>query len=191
MNNLIKAENQISENILERCKNGDASAFREIVKKYQKYTYNLAFKILLNGDDAKDIVQESFIRVWRNIYLFNDQIKFTTWLYKITVNLCYDKIKSARRREKVITNHIDLEELQKRTERNCELKIINEQLAAIIGELSNELPEKQRMVFILRDLQELSIEEVSVILNISVGSVKTNLVYARRNIKEKLIKYLK
>ena len=191
MNNLIKAENQISENILGRCKNGDASAFREIVKKYQKYTYNLAFKILLNGDDAKDIVQESFIRVWRNIYLFNNQIKFTTWLYKITVNLCYDKIKSARRREKVITNHIDLEELQKRTERNCELKIINEQLAAIIGELSNELPEKQRMVFILRDLQELSVEEVSVILNISVGSVKTNLVYARRNIKEKLIKYLK
>lgn len=191
INNLQKAEEQIPGNILQRCKNGDASAFREIVKKYQRYAYKVAFKILLDGDDANDIVQESFIRVWKNLYFFNNHVRFTTWLYKIVVNLCYDKIKSIKRREKVEMNKCDLEELLVTSEESCEKAADNNQLARIIEDLSEGLPEKQRMVFILRDLQELSIEEVSAILGTSVGSVKTNLVYARRSIKEKLIKFLK
>jgi RNA polymerase sigma-70 factor (ECF subfamily) len=191
MKELIKVEEQIPDEILQRCKNGDSSAFREVVKKYQKYTFILAFKILLNEDDAKDIVQESFIRIWKYFSLFNNQIKFTTWLYKIVINLCYDKMKSIKRREKIMTNKFDLDELLVSSDENPEIEFGNMQLAGIIENLSKDLSYKQRMVFVLRDLQDFSIAEVSALLNISLSSVKTNLVYARRNIKKRLEKYLK
>ncbi|MCX6152502.1 MAG: RNA polymerase sigma factor [Ignavibacteriales bacterium] len=190
MKELFKAEEQISEEILHRCKSGDTMAFREIVKKYQKYAFILTFKILLNEDDAKDVVQETFIRIWKHISVYNSQIKFTTWIYKIVTNLCYDKLRSDKRKEKIMDNKLEVENLLVAVKDSNELIMENKQLAGIIENLAEELSQKQRMVFILRDLQDLSIKEVSSILDMPKSSVKTNLIFARKNIKEKLEKYL-
>jgi len=191
MKELRRANEQISDNILQRCKSGDTSAFKEIIRKYQKYAYVLAFKNLTNEEEAKDVVQETFIRVWKHIKLFNNQVKFTTWLYKIVINLCYDRLKTIRRREKVITNKIDNQEILFNQENNPEEIMSNQQLSEMIQGLAENLSYKQRIVFILRDLQELSIKEIAEVLNMSANSVKTNLVYARKNIRQKLEKHIK
>ena len=84
-----------------RCKSGDMSAFQSLVEEYQIYAYKLAFRLLCSEDEAKDVVQESFIRVWRHIQKYDLRSKFTTWLYKIVTNLCYDHLKARNRRTRI------------------------------------------------------------------------------------------
>ena len=75
-----------------------------MVEQFQSYAYSLAFRLVLNEDNAKDIVQESFIRIWRHISNYDSNILFTTWLYKIVTNLCYDNLKSSKRRNNAKLN---------------------------------------------------------------------------------------
>lgn len=175
------------QNLIEPAAAGDIHSFRLLVNELSGYVYRLAFKILYNKDDAKDIVQESFINVWKHLNTYKPEIKFTTWLYKIAVNLCYDKIKKERRKNKLFQNYEnDLTDLAFTQLPNMEDAVSNKDLAEMIEKLSNKLSTKQRMVFVLRDLQNLSIEETSQILNMSAGSVKTNLFHARKFIAGKL-----
>ena len=170
-------------------------AFRQLVDCNYSYAFSIAIKILCSEDDAKDAVQECFIKVWKNIYLYNGEAKFTTWMFRILSNICFDKLKANKRRNKVLKN--DLEKLGKGIHdnySNIETALMNKELADKIESISRQLKPKQRIVFVLRDLQELSISEVSNILGMSESSVKANLVYARRNIRgmlEKVYKYEK
>jgi RNA polymerase sigma-70 factor (ECF subfamily) len=121
--------------------------------------------------------------------LFNFKNKFTTWLYKITINICYDKLREKRSRNRLFVNYDDSEsESIFHCENDISLQIENKELAKKIEYVSNILPAKQRIVFSLRDLQGFSINEVVEITGMSDTSVKTNLVFARRAVKEKLIK---
>lgn len=178
--------------LLAKAKQGDINSFRLIIRSYQRYGFAVAFKILCNEDDAKDVVQESFIRIWKNISSFNYQNKFSTWMYKIVVNLCYDKLKEIKRSNRRIEKY-DNNEIERLfiNEHNLEQEISNKELAAKIKLISNDLPAKQRTIFVLRDLEGLSIAEVTQITEMSEAAVKTNLVYARRSIREKLIKWMK
>jgi RNA polymerase sigma-70 factor (ECF subfamily) len=142
---------------------------------------------LCDEEEAKDVVQESFIRVWKHISNFSLKSKFTTWLYKIVVNLCYDKMKSQKRKKAVLIRNFDKEMLDLAPyPENIEEELINKELAGLIRNIADELSTKQRIVFILRDLQDLKISEVSQILNMPESSVKTNLYHARLNIRKKL-----
>ena len=176
-----------SEDSIEGSLNGDTSSFKMLVDQYSDYAYRIAFKTLLDKDDAKDVVQESFIRVWKHLGKYRREIKFTTWLYKIVVNICYDKLKSNKRRKAVMDN-INTDNLENinAVSENPEKRMSDNDFAGIISKLAEKLSIKQRMVFVLRDLQNLSIEEVSGILGMSSGSVKTNLFLARKNIAKKL-----
>ena len=176
-----------SEDLIEGSLNGDTSSFKMLVDQYSDYAYRIAFKTLLDKDDAKDVVQESFIRVWKHLGKYRREIKFTTWLYKIVVNICYDKLKSNKRRKAVMDN-INTDNLENinAVSENPEKRMSDNDFAGIISKLAEKLSIKQRMVFVLRDLQNLSIEEVSGILGMSSGSVKTNLFLARKNIAKKL-----
>ena len=79
--------------IISLCIKGNKEAFRRLVEKYQPYAYALSLRLLCHEEDAKDVVQECFIRVWHHLHKFNRKNKFTTWLYTIVSNLCYDRIK--------------------------------------------------------------------------------------------------
>ena len=89
--------------LIKKAQQGDTLAFKEIVTCYQSYAYALAFRFLYDEDDADDIVQESFIRIWEHVRDFDQRTKFTTWMYKIVVNLCLYKIKVNKRRMNVFT----------------------------------------------------------------------------------------
>lgn len=184
-------ENQILQEIIERCTNGDLSAFRAVVEEFQGYAFAIAFRTVGDEEDAKDIVQESFIRVWNNLNRYDPKIKFTTWLYTIVINLCYDKLRSKKRKQAVLVYEKDISMVAGiEINENPEKLFTNNELASIIEKLTEELPPKQKMIFILRDLQGLHIQEVCEILHLSKSSVKTNLVYARKYLRQKLEPFL-
>jgi RNA polymerase sigma-70 factor (ECF subfamily) len=187
MRNIVNDQNDKVQDMIWRSREGDLSAFQQLVEHYQHYAYILAFRLLGNDEDAKDAVQEAFIRVWKHIKNFNLSSKFTTWFYRIVTNLCLDRIKAQKRKNRFFSQGIGQDQLlvptnKKNPEENC----INKDLAGTIIRLSEALTPKQHIVFVLRDLQDLDMKEVARISGMSVNSVKSNLFYARRNIRERL-----
>jgi RNA polymerase sigma-70 factor (ECF subfamily) len=172
--------------ILKRCQAGDTNAFRHLVEYYQSFAYALAYRMLFCREEAEDVVQESFVRVWRHMKTFNHRQKFTTWFYKIVTNLCYDKMKANRRRKNVIIPQSGEQALSPASHEDLEEDVVNKDLVARIEKFIDELSTRQKSVFVLRDLQNLEVREVARILGISESSVKTNLFYARQNIRNKL-----
>jgi RNA polymerase sigma-70 factor (ECF subfamily) len=176
--------------LMEEAQHGDTLAFKKIIESHQGYAYAIAFRFLYDDDDADDVVQECFIRIWEHLQDFDPQTKFTTWMYKIVVNLCLDRIKVNKRRSNVFSRlytrasketHIDMFDLEQ--------ELSNKDIAAAIKSLADGLSEKQRMIFLLRDFQDLSLKEVADITGLSESAIKTNLFYARQHIRKLLVQY--
>jgi RNA polymerase sigma-70 factor (ECF subfamily) len=176
--------------IFQRIQTGDMSAFEELVHQYQSRAYGLAVRLLCNESEAEDAVQETFVRIWQHIGRYDSSLQFSTWLYRIVTNLCLDKLRSRKRRSwtSFTKGDEDSEVMDVPSKVNLEERISAEDLITIVRSLSGALPDTQRLVFVLRDLQDLSIEEVCGVTGLSEGSVKTNLHYARRKIRERLVK---
>ena len=175
------------EKLIEDAQTGDRTAFEKIVTYHQSYAYAIAFRFLCDEDDAEDVVQESFIRIWNHLQYFDSKKKFTTWMYKIVVNLCYDKTKANKRRMNVFARWDDNFSKDDCNENSdIERNLTNKETAALIKHIADGLSEKQRMIFLLRDLQDLTIEEVADITGMSESAIKTNLFFARKNIRKKL-----
>jgi RNA polymerase sigma-70 factor, ECF subfamily len=169
--------------LIGRCLRNEGGAYRQLVDEHQKYVFSLAFRMLRDDEDARDVVQETFIRVWKNLHTFDIQAKFTTWLYTITVNLAYDLLKSNTRKRRWVRTSGSDESQNSAGATEDEMNIVNRDLAAKIRELAESLPPKQQLVFTLRDLQDLTVDEVAQVLSMSTGTVKTNLCYARKFIR--------
>ncbi len=169
-------------------KRGNAKSFEAIVSYYQSYAYAIAFRFLYCEEDAEEIVQESFIRVWHNIATFDESCKFTTWLYRIVVNLCYDRAKSEKKRNKLfMRTHLASPELAQRGESSLEKELADKEMIELIITTADGLSDKQRMIFLLRDIENLSVREVSEITRMSESSIKTNLCYARKTIRKRIM----
>ena len=172
--------------IINKAGNGDTNAFREIVDEYQAFAYAVSYRFLGNAEDAEDVVQEVFIRLWKNLKNYKPEVKLTTWLYRIIANLCLDFLKSVYGRQR--KNKVDVESILQCTVGSDESMLAKE-FNELIQEAAAALTSKQKAVFILRDLEDLSVEEVCGILSMSAGNVKSNLYYARQQMSEKLKKY--
>lgn len=174
--------------LIEKSRQGDVRAFEIIVRTYHKYGLAVSFRIMCNEDDAKDIVQEAFIRIWKNLGNYDSRSKFTTWMYKIIVNLCYDKLKSEKRSKRIFEKMSEeISELKSISSTDLEKEFSSRETADLIEYFSRELSEKQRIIFVLRDIEEFSINEAAEITGMSEASVKTNLFFARQNIRKKII----
>jgi RNA polymerase sigma-70 factor (ECF subfamily) len=162
-------------------------AFMKLVRENQSFAYSLAFRFLGNAADAEDAVQESFLRVWKHLSEYDPQRKFTTWLYRIVANVCFDALKSGKRKGRtgqVPLNHARIEISDPGDDPARELD--KKEAVRMVHEFARELPGKQRMVFVLRDLENLSIEETAAALRMTEGSVKNNLVHARKFLRAKM-----
>jgi len=173
--------------LVARCVAGDRTAFRQLVETYQPYAYALAFRLLRDPDRAADVVQESFIRVWGNVESYRPEGRFTTWLYRIVVNQGYDAMRRERRHGRLFERegwgeHAVAASGSADPERRLEAA----DLAERVLQIAALLPPKQRMVFTLRDVQDMTLEEIAEAAGMSIGTVKTNLSYARKRIREAL-----
>lgn len=172
--------------IIKQVKIGDHTAFKILVEKHQLYAYKLAFRILYDDEEAKDVVQDSFLKIWKNIHSFNSKQKFTTWMYKIVTNTAIDRYRAIKKTSKV--NNTSVNEVMSNLQgKNTLLDFENKQLGELIKTMADKLPEKQRIVFVLRDLQGMDSQEVQEILDITAITVKSNLYHARKIIKQKLV----
>jgi len=179
----------ITNELIQACKNGRSDSFAELIKECRPYAFSVAFRLLCDEDDAKDAAQEAFIKLWKAIDKYDGRAKFTTWFYTIVSKVCLDKLRSRKR----CAGFVSLNDVQDVAnliaDDGCfDAGMSNRELAAIIASLTNGLPETQRLVFVLRDLEDLSVDEVCEVTGLSRGSVKTNLHYARRTIRDILIK---
>lgn len=172
--------------IIEKCKGGDKQAFKHIVLDFSDYIFALAFRILCNEEDARDIVQETFIRVWENMDRYKPEIKITTWMYKITINLCLDKLR-IRKRKPSVYNLEHKELLDSFFDEDLVDKLDNEQIASIIQQLAENLSPKQKLVFVLKDIEGMETDEIEKVTGMDKVQIKSNLYYARQQIKNSLI----
>lgn len=178
--------------LLEKAKAGDIAAFEELIEGYQKRIYNLAYRILGNYEDAGDMAQEALIRIFRSIANFKEQSSFSTWVYRITTNVCLDEIRK-RKNKKVIS----LDEEIRMEDGEMKRQIMSddlqpdaaaelEELRTFVSDAINSLPEDQRLVITLRDIQGLSYEEISSVLDCPSGTVKSRINRARQALKKVL-----
>jgi len=177
--------------LVERSKNGDKSAFEYLVRKYSKYVYTTAFFMLRDSQEAEDISQEVFVKVFLSIGGFRGLSSFKTWLRKLTVNTCIDKIRiKSKTADKKVSldsmiedgNDILLYEFNQNVEKFFQDKETVKEILKIIVNLD----ESYRIPLILRDLQDYSYVEISEILNKPVGTIKTNIHRARKIIRDTL-----
>jgi RNA polymerase sigma-70 factor, ECF subfamily len=170
--------------LVTQSQNGNLPAFRLLMDSQKQYAYAVAFRLLHDEENASDVVQEAFIRVWNNLGRYRKEIKFTTWLYKIVVNLCYDKIKMESRRKNIFRTAGEFSHCEDVADnRDLHSELEQRDLSACVLSESKKLPPKEYLVFHLRDIHDFSIEEIAEIAGMSVGSVKTNLCYARRRVR--------
>lgn len=172
--------------IIHECKAGSKQSFKLLMLSLSDYVFTHAFRILNHEEDAKDIVQETFIRVWKHIENYNEEIKITTWIYKIATNLCLDKLRANRRKSEISIN--DSEKLLNACmAENLNEQINNKELADIILQLSENLTPKQKIVFVLKDIEGLETDEIQEISGMDKAQIKSNLHLARQQIRKKLI----
>ncbi|MCK5704484.1 MAG: RNA polymerase sigma factor, partial [Cyclobacteriaceae bacterium] len=130
--------------------------------------------------------QESFIKVWKKINTSKSHYKFTTWLYKIVINTCLDRLRKKARHNAIFAPMNDQDDLYNAMLVSPKIEFEENQLVEFIRVIASKLSGKQHSVFVLHDLEELSQEEISKILNMSRGSVKSNLYHARKAIRKVL-----
>jgi RNA polymerase sigma-70 factor, ECF subfamily len=174
--------------IIEKAAAGDMRAFRSLVEKHQSFVLRLAYRFVRNTGDAEDITQDAFIRLWKNLPKYRPEIKLTTWMYTIVTNLCLDYLRSPRFKNSRSTSTVEVEMKIASTSKSDQA-LVHEELRNVILKLTEELTPKQKAAFVLRDLEELDVEEVCTILNESATKVKSNLYHARQRMSELIQKY--
>lgn len=179
-----KKMQQTGLDILIRCQRGDKVAFRSVVEAHQRMVFSLSLKMVCDEEEAKDIVQETFIRVWQSIGEYDSQRPFTTWLYTIATRLCLDHLKGMKR----IVPLPDDESVLRQFAANADSqrKLENSEWVAIVRRLTDGLSEKQRLVFTLCQLEGLLSQEVTQITGLDAKQVKSNLYVARQTIRKQL-----
>lgn len=176
---------QIDNSIITRSQAGDKDAFRSLVETCQVMVFSVALKMLADEEEAKDVVQETFLRVWLNISKYDSRRSFTTWLYAIASRLCLDHLKS---RTHVIAMPEDESVLRRYASADGQRELENREWVAIVRLLAEGLSPKQRLVFTLSQLEGLSSQEVEEATGMTSKQVKNNLYVARQNIRERLKK---
>lgn len=182
---------QIIDRKIKQVKKGDQAAYSDVVQFYQERIYQHCYRMLGNKHEAEDLAQEAFIRAYVNIDSFDERRKFSTWLYRIATNLTIDRIRKRKPdyyldaeikgtegltmySQLSSTNPLPLEEVE------------NLELNHYIHQQISELPPKYRSIIILRYLEEFSLQEISDILDIPIGTVKTRIHRGREALRKKL-----
>jgi len=177
---------------------GNTSAFEQILKKYKGLVINIAYRFIQNRAEAEDIAQEVFLRVYGSAKRYNPKAKFTTWIYKITTNICLNRFRSKKYLQTVsldkpifsIENEI-IRENHDPAYVHPSLNLEKKELNQLVKEAISSLPINQKMVVILQKYEGLSYREISEIMGCSTSAVDSLLQRAKQNLKRKLAPYLK
>nr|WP_297176368.1 sigma-70 family RNA polymerase sigma factor [uncultured Agathobaculum sp.] len=176
--------------ILTRARRGDVAAFEDLVRLYEKRVYAVALRSSGNPEDAADIVQEVFLRAWRSIESFRGDSGFSTWLFRITMNLCVDhaRHRHAQPQTQPIVTDDETERPIPDTTPTPEEHLDNRELGRELAAALAEVSEEHRRIVLLRDVSGMSYTEIAEVLEISEGTVKSRLSRARIALRKVLLR---
>lgn len=194
---MTTTEPQSDEQLVELARNGDETAFPELVKRYSRRILRVARNITNNDEDAEDVLQESFLKAFTHLDGFQGNSKFYTWLVRIAMNEALMKLRK-RRTGKVVSLDEELSTGEDTVVREVavwdgtpEDRYSQEEMREILDRTIASLPEGFRTVFVLRDVEELSTEETADLMGLSIPAVKSRLLRARLQLREKLTRLFK
>jgi RNA polymerase sigma-70 factor (ECF subfamily) len=176
-------ENDLHEIIL-AAKRGDQTAFRQLVTAYKGIVYRHAFALLNDRMEAEDVAQEAFVKVYYSLSKLENEYAFASWLTRVVTNLCYDKNKKLNKKKIVLSDELSENMVAQRGPTPIDSSITKMSL----NDAMEKIPSDQRIVIILRELQGYSYAEISDILHIPLGTVKSRINAARENLKKELQK---
>ena len=178
--------------LIHKAQKGDESAFNELVCRYDRSVLSLALKYVNDRDDAKDIYQEVFLRVFRGLKNFKFKSEFSTWLYRITINVCLTFIKSGKRQTMIrIDNDMQNDEVDNivgsdDVENSPEEALSRNEFTGNVKEALEKLSPKQKMIFILKHFEGYKIKEIALMINCGEGTVKKYLFEANHKLRTQL-----
>ena len=192
-----KEEKKLEEALVRQFQGGDLEAYDKIAEIYQKKIYSLSFNLTRNQMDAQDVTQEVLLTLFRKIHTFQGKSAFSSWVYRITLNASYMKLRSKKKEPNVSIDELmpsfngagfQQEKIQDWSE-NTESLLFTNETSDVINKAIDLLPEKEKVVFLLRDVEGLSTEKAGEILDLTVPAVKSRLHRARLFLRKKLSSY--
>jgi RNA polymerase sigma-70 factor, ECF subfamily len=172
-----------------RAQKGDQAALAELITRYERKTYNLAYRLMGNHADASDAAQEALVRVYTRLHNFRGDSAFSTWLFRVVTNTCLDELRRrGRLRHASLDNPLPAEEgaLPRQTTDEGDgptERAERREVQAAVRRAINRLPDEYRAVVVMRDLHDLSYHEIAAVLGTSLGTIKSRLHRARQALR--------
>ncbi|CAM5779085.1 RNA polymerase sigma factor SigW [Brevibacillus borstelensis] len=181
----------VEKRLTQRAKRGDREAFAELIEIYKDKIFQLAYRMVGNRQDAEDIAQETFLRVYANLHTYDESYKFSTWIYRIATNLCIDRGRKKRPdfsldEEVEPGQGMDWYSRLSSNEKNPADLLVTQELQETVQDALSHLAPKYRSIMILRYIEDLSLQEISDIVKLPVTTIKTRIHRGREALRSKL-----
>jgi len=185
---------EMEQELVRKARDGDRTAFQDIVDKHKKMVYFLAWDFMGNHQDAEDVTQDVFIKVYLRFHKFNADAKFSSWLYRITVNASIDTLRKKNRKKEDLFEHFNSigdtsQPWDGEEKNNPDSQSEHRAVCSQIEQALNQLSHRERAVFVMRHYNDFPLKEIAEILRISSGSVKSYLFRAVQKIQKELANY--
>jgi RNA polymerase sigma-70 factor (ECF subfamily) len=186
------------EELVARARAKDFAAFEQLLDRYEDKIFRLAYRFVRNETEAKEILQDTFLSIWRKLDTFKGDAQFSSWLYRVAANAALMRLRAQKRHPEVSTEELPIDFLDnyghlpaggENWAKRPDDELQSEELRRHIQAAVDELPEIYRTVFLIRDVEGLSTEETADVLQISIPTVKTRLHRARLALRETITKY--
>lgn len=170
--------------LVEAIRRGDSDRYAELVRRKTGKVYGLCYRVIGNPEDAKDIAQLAFIKVWENLEKYDPQYTFDTWLYRIVTNVAIDFIRSRQSRDTAVQSSLRLVKTSTDAEQTVSMQ--RKEVERVFEDVSAVLSEKQKVIFVMKEMDDLPSAEISRILGCKESTVRNHLFNARKLMQEQL-----
>lgn len=179
-----KNSDDIDSVLIKKAKNGNKGAFNILVNKYYTRVYASLFSFTKSKEDSEDLAQQTFVKIWQQLHSFRGESAFFTWVYRIAINLAKNYVASSGYKKQKINTSIDESEIEINSFEDLESIVIHNQSLRDINNYINKMPESLKTAFTLREVEGKSYEEISIITDTPIGTVRSRIFRARESIIE-------
>jgi RNA polymerase sigma-70 factor (ECF subfamily) len=186
MNDTAKVPEPDDRQLIESIKAGHSEAFELLVRRKTSKVYALCYRVIGNAEDAKDISQLVFVKLWENIEKYDASYAFDTWLYRMVTNVAIDFLRSRQSRDNAVNSTLRLVRTSTEAEQNVTLQ--RKEIETVFAEVSSVLSPKQKTIFVMREMEDLQSSEIAKVLGCRESTVRNHLFNARKLMQEQLRK---
>lgn len=184
MNRSESADPAGDRELVQAIRSGHTASFEVLVRRKTSKVYGLCYRVIGNAEDAKDIAQLVFLKLWENLEKYDPQFAFDTWLYRMVTNVAIDFLRSRQSRDAAVNSNLRL--VRTSTDEQQGVTLQHKEVERIFSEVSTELSPKQKMIFVMREMEDIPSAEISRILGCRESTVRNHLFNARKTMQQAL-----